>query len=364
MIIIVLRKAECLQHWLGNGTVVCILVRRRDSFLIIWRLTWRCGAKPWTFRPFSSFRPKAPYQEHNLGRYLRYDRRNWITCPLSTSSLRTTGCLTRRSGSRRDQCASSSLKEQRQPRRVVPRYASRMTDFLYLWSPATSSSTPASSHFPSRAVLRGRSLKEAAVRAAKRRTRPRGSDMAPFDHWIHGHATRTRQRTERLSWNGNPVMTTCAKPDQNLDTLVHDQVLTTDLLRIRRSGLRNSDVASSICENPPPDSRGLGLDNIVMRGPSRAARRDDGVCNNCCTKCIQLGLMCLIIIISQEGVGRITASLSVPYFHPLFYSLFSRGDLEYCLYVKVSLFYNMYKDLVEEMSSYVFLLSKNGSILE
>lgn len=314
--------------------------------------------------PLSS-RAKVPYQEQPLGRCLKCDRRNWTTCLLSTSSLRTTDCPIRRSGSRRDQCASSSPKERRRIYRVASRSASHVSGFSHNWSPAASASTPASSHFPSRAVLCGRTLKGGAVRAAMRRIRARGSGMTrPATHNEHGHANRTWQRIDRRNWTDNPVMTTRAKFDQILDALRQDHVLTTDLPWTRRSGVRTSDVASSISENPPPDSRGLGLDSAVMRDPSRSARRDDGVCNNCCTKCIQLGLMCLIIIISQEGVGRITASLSIPYFHPLSYSLSSRGDLEYCLYVKVSLFYSVYKVLVEEVSSYVFLLSKNGSILE
>lgn len=302
------------------------------------------------------------YQEHNPGRCLKYGRRSWITCPSSTSSPRTTDCPTRRSGLWQDQSASSSPKQQQRPYRAALRSASRVPDFSHHRPPAASSSIPASSHFSPKLVLSG-SRKGAFVRAEKK-PRPHGSDMAPAFHGRHGQVTRTRQWIERLHWTDSPVMTNCAKWDQILDSLGQDHILTTDLLRISRSEVHTSDVASSICENPLPDSRGLGMDNIVMRDPSRSARRDDGMCNNCCTKCIQLGLMCLIITVSQEGVKRITASLSVSYFHPLFYPLFSRGALEHCLYVKVSLFYSVYKVLVEEMSSYVFLLSKNRSILE
>lgn len=322
----------------------------------------RLTSKTVTF--FFSSRPKAPYREDNLDRYLRFDQRNWNICPLSTSSPRTTDCPIRRSGSRLDQCVSSSQKEHRRLYTVASRSASQVSNLSHHWPPAASSSPSASCHFPLRAVLRGRSLKVAVVRTAKKRTIPRGSDMAPTIDKKQDNSTRKWQWIGRFRWTDNPLMTTRAEFDQILDTLGQDQVLTTALSRTRRSGIHTSDVASSICENPPPDSRGLGLDSTVMRDPSRCARRDDGVCNNCCTKCIQLGLMCLIIIISQEGVGRITASLSVPYFHPLSYSFSSRGDLEYCLYVKVSLFYSVYKVLVEEVSSYVFLLSKNGSILE
>lgn len=190
----------------------------------------------------------------------------------------------------------------------------------------------------------------------------RGPDMAVALQCGNDYVTRTRLWILRLCWI-RFLMTTRASSDQAPDTPGQNPVLTTDLPRTCRSGDRTSDVASSICENPPPDSRGLGLDSVMMRAPSRGARRDDGVCNNC-TKCIQLGLMCLIIIISQEDVEGITASFSVPYFHPLSYFLFSGGDLGYCLYFKVSLFYNVYKVLLEEVSNYVFLLSKNGSILE
>lgn len=307
------------------------------------------------------YRRKVEYQEDKHVQCLRFAPRRWTTCLSSTSSPRTTGCPTRRSGSRRDQCVSSSFAERPRPHRAALQSASRASESSHYWPSVAPSPTLAFMYFSSRSWRRGGSEK-GATEAARRKLRMRGPDMAVALNSGNNQATRTRTRITRLRWT-NFMMTTCAKSDQIQDALGHDPVLTTDLPRTCRSGNRTSDVASSICENPLPDSQGLGLDNMLMRDPSRDARLDDGVCNNC-TKCIQLGLMCLIIIISQEGVGRITASFSVPYFHPLSYSLFSGGDLGYCLYVKVSLFYGVYKVLMEEVSNYVFLLSKNGSILE
>ena len=284
---------------------------------------------------FSLYRRKAEYQEDQQKQCSRFAPRHWTTCLSSTSSPRTTGCPTRRSGLRRDQCASSSYAGRQRPHRAALQSASRKSAPSHYYPPVASSLTPAYHYFSSRSWKRGGNRKE-ATEAAWRKLRMRGPDMAVTLESGNDHATWTRPWIIRLRWT-NYLMTTQAKYDQVHDTLSYNPTLTTARPRTCCSGDRISDVASSICENPLPDSRGLGLDSTMMRDPSRNARRDDGVCNNC-TKCIQLGLMCLIIIISQEDVGRITATFSVPYFHPLSYSLFSGGELEYCLYVKVSLF--------------------------
>lgn len=86
-----------------------------------------------------------------------------------------------------------------------------------------------------------------------------------------------------------------------------------------------------------------------------------------CTKCIQLGILTINIIIRhEESVGSVTASLSSLRFHPLFSFLFYMGDLRYGFYVKYSVFYYLYKVLVKcIMCPIMFLLlGKNGSILE
>lgn len=307
-------------------------------------------------------RRKVEYQEDKPEQYLRFAPRRWIICLLSISNPRTTACPIRRSGSRRDQCASSSLAGRPGPYRAALQSTSRVSEpFNSRLSVVVRPSTLVYHYFPPRSWKLGDNQRE-ATEAAWREQNVYGSDMVVALHCGNDYVPRTRPWISLLCWICF-LMTTGASSDQAPDTLGQNTVLTTDLPRTCRSGDRISDVASSICENPLPDSRGLGLDNVTMRAPSRGARRDDGVCNNC-TKCIQLGLMCLIIIISQEDVEGITASLSVPYFHPLSCYLFSGSDLGYCLYFKVSLFYNVYKVLLEEVSNYVFLLSKNGSILE
>lgn len=163
------------------------------------------------------------------------------------------------------------------------------------------------------------------------------------------------------------LMTTLARIDPMITQNVDDQAMMTNAIMtiIHRSELLCIDVASSICEKPHPRARDLGTKRTCeqcLEGNARPERRDDGVIN-ICTKCIQLGILCLIIV-SNRSVLRVTASSSLLNFHQLFLYLSYRGDLRYCLYFKYRFFYNLYKVQTMEVSYYVFLLDKNGSILE
>lgn len=90
------------------------------------------------------------------------------------------------------------------------------------------------------------------------------------------------------------------------------------------------DVASSsISKNTHPFMRDLGkeekqrtCDQYLLIGKVRTQRHDDGVVVIICTKCIQLVLLSCLIVISTRSVLRVTASLSLRYFHRLFLCLF------------------------------------------
>lgn len=127
------------------------------------------------------------------------------------------------------------------------------------------------------------------------------------------------------------------------------------------------DVASSIFEKNHPEFRAMREVRtlaLARDGAAKPQRRENGVIN-ICTKCIQLGVLCLIFV-SHKSVCRVTASSSSLYFHQLVSSLFTWGDLRYCFYYKNSLFYNLYKVLTKCWNCPImfFLLDKNGSILE
>lgn len=164
------------------------------------------------------------------------------------------------------------------------------------------------------------------------------------------------------------LMTTLARPDHSITWNVDDRaIMTNDVMTVNYSSeISCIDVASSIRENTHPrasDLRYRWTCEQCLEGNARPQRRENGVIN-ICTKCIQLGFLCLIII-SNISVLRVTASSSfLLNFHRLFFYLFYGGELRYCLYFKDRFFYNLYKVLMMEMSYYVFLLDKNGSILE
>lgn len=153
------------------------------------------------------------------------------------------------------------------------------------------------------------------------------------------------RRTDRKT---TPARLDHSMDPESPDSPDDDLALMTDLSRTYRSELSCIvDVASSICEKTYPDARVMGIQWTYKRNPrgcARTWRNKDGV-SNFCTKCIQLGFLCLINI--SHGIVPVTASISCLHFHPLFYFLFYRGDSRYCLYIKDSIFYNLYKVLTK-----------------
>lgn len=301
-----------------------------------------------------------------LGRCLKFGRRTWPIFPSLTSTRQTTACPTRRSASR-----------------LAPSASSRVTELQLLHWTALMSSLAAMplvwASFAAwlRLPIRGFSPK------MLRRCRWDRCSAGGFPWRLEncergGESAAAGGRTAPRLWTytrprwTDDLMTTLARPDlpkdpESSDSPGDDLTLMTDLSRTHSSEISCFvDVASSICKNTHPEVRDMGMERTYKQSSRGFARTKgaDGVSKDC-TKCIQLGFLCLIII-SNNGVKRVTASSSFLYFHPLFYFLFSRGDLRYCLYVKDSFFYNLYKVLTTcwKCPIMFLLLDKNGSILE
>merc|ERR1719427_547063 len=193
-----------------------------------------------------------------------------------------------------------------------------------------------------------RKCKTSCIRGTDTEQRSRDMEMEAAVEKCFGNRLRTYSRPRMI----DPMMT-LARPDHSITRNVDDRaIMTDDVMTINYSSeLSCIDVASSICENTDPRTRDLGNKwtcEQSLEGNARPQRREDGVIY-ICTKCIQLGFLCLIII-SNRSVLRVTASSSFLYFHQLFLYLFYRGDLRYCLYFKYRFFYNLYKVQMMEVS--------------
>lgn len=297
--------------------------------------------------------------------YLRSGPRNWPIFPSSTSSPQTTDFPTRHLALRRAPSASNSSTE--------PIPAAIVSFSCWADSPRWTLA-PVGLQLPSRGFIQASWMcwcDPSSGCGAPGRPEACGIGMTTAADGCY----KPRRRRLRLCTGPRRIDSTMtpARPDHSMDpessdSPDDDMALMTDRSRTLRSELSCFvDVASSICEKTYPDSRVLGLGRTYRhspRGSAKTWRCENGVSSNC-TKCIQLGFLCLIII-SHGIVVPITASISCLHLHPLFYSLFYRGDLKYCLYVKYSFFYNLYKVITKcWMCPIMFLLlDKNGSILE
>ncbi|KAK7071287.1 hypothetical protein SK128_016848 [Halocaridina rubra] len=202
-------------------------------------------------------------------------------------------------------------------------------------------------------------------------TSPTGAKTKVAVEERHGNWIGIYSETPKMD-----MMMTPARPDhaitRNVDDhaeMTHDvmifQVMISEVTSINSSSeLLCNDVARSICENTHPRVRDLGhykrtCEEHCLESNARPKRHKVHHCviiSNTCTKCIQLGLLLCLIIISNRSVLRVTAISSCLYFHRLFLCLFYRGELRYCLYFNYRFFYSLYKVQMMESVLLCFLI--------